>query len=195
MSQAGLGLFIKLWESTDDRKASPLRPDLKARWDDAGANGKLRDYVGTLGFTYAFGGAKAQPVVASLPPPAAPASAAPCPASADRRFGSRRRARQPGPVPQHAARCRRGSARLPAQGFDPARGRHIRGELGGSRRQLSLRAERCCRGPQEVSAPANRVAGSHGQAAAPTRTTSSSRSSERIRCASNSSRKACRRRS
>jgi OmpA-OmpF porin, OOP family len=79
MSQAGLGMFIKLWESTDGSQSFSLRPDIKARWDDAGANGKLRDYVGTLGFTYAFGGAKAQPVVASLPPPAAPPPPPPAP--------------------------------------------------------------------------------------------------------------------
>jgi OOP family OmpA-OmpF porin len=72
MSQAGVGMFIKLWESTDGSQSFSLRPDIKARWDDAGASGKLRDYIGTLGFTYAFGGAKAQPVAASLPPPAAP---------------------------------------------------------------------------------------------------------------------------
>lgn len=79
MSQAGLGMFIKLWESTDGSQSFSLRPDLKARWDDAGAGGKLRDYIGTLGFTYSFGGAKAQPVAASLPPPAAPPPPPPAP--------------------------------------------------------------------------------------------------------------------
>jgi len=80
LSQAGVGMFIKLWESTDGSRSFSLRPDLKARWDDAGAEGKLRDYVGTLGFQFAFGAPKAQPVVASLPPPpAAPPPAPPAP--------------------------------------------------------------------------------------------------------------------
>jgi OOP family OmpA-OmpF porin len=69
MSQAGVGLFIKLWQSTDGSRSFSLRPDVKARWDDAGANGKLRDSVGTLGFQFAFGGAKAAPTMAALPPP------------------------------------------------------------------------------------------------------------------------------
>lgn len=73
MSQAGVGMFIKLWQSSDGSRSFSLRPDIKARWDDAGASGKLHDYIGTLGFTYGFGGAKAQPVAASLaPPPPAP---------------------------------------------------------------------------------------------------------------------------
>jgi OmpA-OmpF porin, OOP family len=87
MSQAGLGMFIRLWESTDGSRSFSLRPDIKARWDDAGASGKLRDYVGTLGFQFAFGAPKAQPVVASLPPPVAapppPAPPAPPPPVGD----------------------------------------------------------------------------------------------------------------
>ena len=42
------------WESADGSSSFSLRPDLKARWDDAGAAGKLRDYIGTIGFQYSF---------------------------------------------------------------------------------------------------------------------------------------------
>ena len=81
MSQAGVGMFLKVWESTDGARSFSLRPEVKARWDDAGASGHLRDYVGTLGFQFAFGSPRAQPVVASLPPPAAapPPPAPPAP--------------------------------------------------------------------------------------------------------------------
>jgi OOP family OmpA-OmpF porin len=79
MSQAGVGLFLKLWESADGSRSFSLRPDLKARWDEAGAEGHLLDYIGTLGFQFAFGGANAAPVVASVPPPPPPAAAPPPP--------------------------------------------------------------------------------------------------------------------
>ncbi len=73
MSQAGVGMFVKLWESADGSSSFSLRLDLKARWDDAGAAGKLRDYIGTIGFQYSFGAAKASP---TPPPPAPPPVAA-----------------------------------------------------------------------------------------------------------------------
>ena len=72
MSQAGVGLFLKLWESADGSRSFSLRPDLKARWDEAGAEGHLRDYIGTLGFQLAFGAPRSVPTLASTPPPAPP---------------------------------------------------------------------------------------------------------------------------
>jgi OOP family OmpA-OmpF porin len=72
MMQAGAGLMIKLWESADSSRSFSLRPDIKVRWDDAGADGTLRDYIGTLGFQYSFGTAAAKPVAAVSPPPAPP---------------------------------------------------------------------------------------------------------------------------
>ncbi len=41
MWQAGVGMFIKAWESSDGYAHLSLRPELKARWDDAGADGHL----------------------------------------------------------------------------------------------------------------------------------------------------------
>jgi len=79
MSQAGVGAFIKLWESSDGSASFALRPDLKARWDEAGAQGTLRDYIGTLGFQFSFGAPKAAPVVASTPLPPPPVAAPPPP--------------------------------------------------------------------------------------------------------------------
>ncbi|HEY4365638.1 MAG TPA: OmpA family protein [Steroidobacteraceae bacterium] len=73
MTQAGVGLMLKVWESADNSSSFALRPDLKARWDDAGASGHLVDYIGTLGFQYSFGHTAAKPVqVASAPPAPAP---------------------------------------------------------------------------------------------------------------------------
>jgi OmpA-OmpF porin, OOP family len=80
MSQAGVGLFVKLWESADGSRSFSLRPDLKARWDDAGADGTLRDYIGTLGFQFSFGSPKPAPVAAPVPPPPPPPAPAPAPA-------------------------------------------------------------------------------------------------------------------
>jgi OOP family OmpA-OmpF porin len=79
MSQAGVGMFLKLWESADGSQSFSLRPDLKARWDDAGAAGKLRDYIGTIGFQYSFGAAKAAPTPPPAPPPVAAAPPPPPP--------------------------------------------------------------------------------------------------------------------
>jgi OmpA-OmpF porin, OOP family len=78
MSQAGIGAFVKLWESGDGSRSLALRPDVKVRWDDAGAEGTLRDYVGTLGFQYSFGAARAEPRSA-VPPPPPPVTASPPP--------------------------------------------------------------------------------------------------------------------
>lgn len=79
MTQAGVGLFIKTWESADGARSFTLRPELKARWDDAGAEGHLVDYIGTLGFQYSFGAATPKPVEAPPPPPPAPPAPPPPP--------------------------------------------------------------------------------------------------------------------
>lgn len=79
MSQAGVGLLVKVWESADGSRSFTLRPDLKARWDDAGADGHLRDYIGTLGFQYAFGSAPAREPEPAAPPPPPPVQAPPPP--------------------------------------------------------------------------------------------------------------------
>ena len=73
MTQAGVGLLMTVWESADSSSSFAFRPDLKARWDDAGAAGHLVDYIGTLGFQYSFGAAKAMPVKTAPPPPTPPA--------------------------------------------------------------------------------------------------------------------------
>lgn len=77
MAQAGVGLFVNLWENADGSSSFALRPDLKARWNDAGAEGTLVDYVGTLGFQFSFGTPAARP--AAAPPPAPPAPTPPPP--------------------------------------------------------------------------------------------------------------------
>ena len=93
MSQAGLGMFVKLWESADGSRSFSLRPDVKARWDDAGSAGHLRDYIGTLGFQYSFGAPRTRPTpppaplpapaVTPPPPPPPPAPAAPADSDKD----------------------------------------------------------------------------------------------------------------
>ena len=70
MGQAGAGLMLKLWEGESGSFA--LRPELKARWDEAGAAGTLVDYIGTLGFQYSFGRTAVATPVAAPPPPPAP---------------------------------------------------------------------------------------------------------------------------
>lgn len=72
MTQAGVGLLLNVWRSDDGSSSFALRPDLKVRWDDSGAGGYLRDYIGTLGFQYSFGAARA---AAPAPQPPAPAPA------------------------------------------------------------------------------------------------------------------------
>jgi OmpA-OmpF porin, OOP family len=80
MAQAGLGALVKLYES--DTGSFSLRPEIKARWDDAGAQGYLRDYIGTLGLQFSFGRAPvvaAKPAPEPLPAPAPVQAAAPPP--------------------------------------------------------------------------------------------------------------------
>ncbi len=131
MSQAGVGMFLKLWESTDGSRSFSLRPDLKARWDDAGSAGKLRDYIGTIGFQYSFGAAKAEPPPPPpAPPPVAAAPTPPPPPAPPADSDGRRCDGQPGSVPRHARRCGCRCAGMPAQGLHHAGRRGVRGELG-----------------------------------------------------------------
>jgi OOP family OmpA-OmpF porin len=85
MAQAGVGLMWKAWQSADRTQSFSLRPEIKARWQEAGASGTLTDYIGTLGFQFAFGAAPAaaptpvaaEPAPAPEPPPPPPAPPAP----------------------------------------------------------------------------------------------------------------------
>ena len=78
--EAGVGAFIKLWENSNASSSFSLKPDLRVRWDDAGANGHLRDYLYTMSFVFSFGpGVKAAPPPPPPPPPPAPAQTAPAP--------------------------------------------------------------------------------------------------------------------
>lgn len=72
MTQVGAGMFIKVWEAADGSNSFSLRPELKARWDDAGNPGHFRDYLGLLGFQFSFGAPAAKPVETPPPPPPAP---------------------------------------------------------------------------------------------------------------------------
>jgi OOP family OmpA-OmpF porin len=72
MGQVSVGAFWRLWESGS--KSLALRPDFKARWDDAHSSGRLLDYIGTLGLQFSFGSEPPPP-----PPPPPPAAAAPLP--------------------------------------------------------------------------------------------------------------------
>jgi OmpA-OmpF porin, OOP family len=75
MAQAGLGL---MWRVSDH---FALRPEVKARWDETGAQGWQTDYLAELGFQFTFAGAPApQPApVPAAPPPPAPAPPPPAP--------------------------------------------------------------------------------------------------------------------
>jgi OOP family OmpA-OmpF porin len=74
MAQAGLGALVKLYES--ETGSFSLRPELKARWDDTGSQGYMRDYIGTLGLQFSFGRA---PVLAAVPAPEPPPAPTPPP--------------------------------------------------------------------------------------------------------------------
>jgi OOP family OmpA-OmpF porin len=71
MAQAGVGMFMNLWQAADGSRSFALRPDVKARWSEAGADGTLLDFIGTLGFQFSFGSPK--PVAAAPEPAPAPA--------------------------------------------------------------------------------------------------------------------------
>jgi len=128
MTQAGVGLLIDLWQNTDGSRSFTLRPDLKARWDDAGAPGHLVDYIGTLGFQFAFGAPAARPAPspaaipapAPTPPPAPPAPPAPADSDRDGVVDSADRCPDtPSGVAVDASGCpRRGSITLEGVGFE-----------------------------------------------------------------------------
>jgi OmpA-OmpF porin, OOP family len=77
MWQASLGAFWTLWEG--DGATFALRPDFKARWDDAHAAGKYTDYIGELGFQFTWGGMRKVSAAPPPPPPPPPAAVAPAP--------------------------------------------------------------------------------------------------------------------
>jgi OOP family OmpA-OmpF porin len=79
MYQASVGAFWTLWEGANGNSFA-LRPDIKARWDDAHSAGRLTDYIGQLGFQFTFGGTKPVPPAPPPPPPPPPApTVAPAP--------------------------------------------------------------------------------------------------------------------
>ncbi len=80
MAQAGVGAFVRLWEAADGSNSFSLRPELKARWSDAGAENDLVDYIGTIGFQFSFGSPAPKAVAAPEPAPApAPVAQTPPP--------------------------------------------------------------------------------------------------------------------
>ena len=79
MSQVGAGMFIKAWQSSDGSRTFSLRPELKVRWDEAGADGNLRDYLGLLGFQFSFGSPPPPKPVETPPPAPEPAPPPPPP--------------------------------------------------------------------------------------------------------------------
>jgi OOP family OmpA-OmpF porin len=76
VAQAGVGLIADVWSNQAGTSTFSLRPEVKARWDDAGREGYFRDYIATLGFQFSFG---PQRVVAA-PAPVQTAAPAPAPA-------------------------------------------------------------------------------------------------------------------
>lgn len=87
MVQAGVGLFINLWSNETGSGSFALRPDIKVRWSEAGSEGTLQDYIGTLGFQFSFGAPTRrapEPAPEPTPPPApTPPPPPPPPAPAD----------------------------------------------------------------------------------------------------------------
>jgi outer membrane protein OmpA-like peptidoglycan-associated protein len=75
IAEAGVGLMWTLWRNATHTSSFALRPDIKARFDDAGSGNDTRrvDYFATLGFQFSFGGSPpAKPVVVMAPPPPPP---------------------------------------------------------------------------------------------------------------------------
>src|SRR5690606_37387123 len=71
MAQAGMGLLVRFWRNESGSRTFSLRPELKARWDDAGSAGYFRDYLGTIGLQLSFGSRRIapQPAPAEAPVP------------------------------------------------------------------------------------------------------------------------------
>jgi OOP family OmpA-OmpF porin len=76
MAQAGVGLMARLWQNESGTRTVSLRPEVKARWDDAGRNDHFRDYLATIGLQFSFGPGR----VAAAPAPEQPPAPAPAPA-------------------------------------------------------------------------------------------------------------------
>lgn len=90
MAQAGAGLMWKLGENRRGTSGFSLRPEVKARWDDAGRDDFI-DYIAMLGFQISWGGAAPAPAPVAAPisepapaPAPAPAPVAAAPADTDR---------------------------------------------------------------------------------------------------------------
>jgi OmpA-OmpF porin, OOP family len=80
MAQAGVGLFVKLWENSDESRTFSLRPDYKARWDDTSGSGSHPvDFLASLGFQFSFGPGRTPLAVAAAPPPPPPPVVEPLP--------------------------------------------------------------------------------------------------------------------
>jgi OmpA-OmpF porin, OOP family len=78
--EAGVGAFIKLWENSNASSSFSLKPDIRVRWDDAGAAGHLRDYLYTMSFVFSFGpGTQQAAPPPPPPPPPPPAETSPAP--------------------------------------------------------------------------------------------------------------------
>lgn len=83
MSQAGVGMLLRLWQNSNGTSTFMLRPQIQVRWDDAGRNDLYRDAIATLGFQFSFGSPPAPPPAPPPPPPPPPepaAQTAPAPA-------------------------------------------------------------------------------------------------------------------
>lgn len=79
LAQAGIGAFIKLWESADGSRSFALRPDLTVRGDRFTQSGSATDYLYALGFVFSVGPPTPVAVAAAPPPPPAPAPPPPPP--------------------------------------------------------------------------------------------------------------------
>ncbi|HEY8509579.1 MAG TPA: OmpA family protein [Steroidobacteraceae bacterium] len=82
IAQAGLGLFMRLWQNDAGTRSFELRPEWKIRWDDAGRD-DFRDHLATIGFQFSFGPGRPAPApepAAAPPPPPPPPAPPPQPA-------------------------------------------------------------------------------------------------------------------
>ncbi|HWK52536.1 MAG TPA: OmpA family protein [Steroidobacter sp.] len=87
MAQAGVGLMWRLGENRRSTGAFSVRPEIKARWDDAGHE-RFLDYIAAVGFQFSFGpapAAVAAPVASEpeAPAPTPPPTLAAAPADSD----------------------------------------------------------------------------------------------------------------
>ncbi|MCC7463151.1 MAG: OmpA family protein [Gammaproteobacteria bacterium] len=78
--QAGAGLMLKAWTSSDSSRSFAVRPEFKVRWDKTRNAGYLHDTLVMLGFQFGFGGPAQRLAEAVTSPPApAPVIAPPAP--------------------------------------------------------------------------------------------------------------------